>query len=110
MTELVKQLEDKKEHEHNFIDTNIPDEQMLCGYSTEGKCECGVRRFHTRFQIRWFLNGLIKLERWKNRKDAEDLSLVEVVYLIKKNRAVENSKDFTEEQAKLFLDNLDKCL
>lgn len=98
------------EHEHNFIEVQKPDEQMLCGYSTEGKCECGCKRFSCRFQIRWLLNGLIKLENWKQKKDAEDLTVEEVVYLVKKNKAIETYKDFTEVEAKLFLDNLDKCL
>jgi hypothetical protein len=99
-----------KEHQHNFIETETKDDTMLCGFSGTGKCECGVSRFHTRVEIRWLLQGLIDLEKWKQKKKAEDLTTEEVVYLVKKYKAIDKYKEFSEEYAKLFLDNLDKFL
>lgn len=99
-----------EKHEHEFIETSSPDERMLCGYSSEGLCKCGVRQFHTRIQIKWLLNSLIGLEKWKRKRTPESLTITEIVYLVKKWEAVNDLDKFTEVEAKLFKDNLDKCL
>ena len=106
----MSRTQETKPHEHEFCEEEIKDDTMLFGTYRVGKCDCGTSRYSVRVQVRWLLEGLLKLEHYKKKREVESLTILDVVYLIKKNKAVNDYDKFTEEHAKLFLDNLDKYI